>query len=327
MPRLLMMMSDEYARDAFVQGATGLSGWLVDYAEDLQELQMALSMHHWDILALDTASFERVESLKPAYLQSLGKQLSVIVLIEPEQLGQEESLLGFEVAGVVPCDKKWLTEPRRVYGRLRLMVWLWRKHNELRISQIKKARRDAELAVLSELSRELFGVMDEKTLIMHIVHGLGVRCQNAAVAYLSTEPVEDEYMPGLFSDSEVEDLDRELTFNDHTTEPALNIIHQYAQDDELLAFLQPKQHDSWVGALNQQSPVVFRRKPSLGAFPGMEPVWHRLKHGCVFIVPVWGRVEPLGLLIVAELELQHGEPLWSSHGLQTLAHQLPAPSN
>ena len=337
MPRLLLALSQERVAQSMIDAAHGMSGWMVEMAADPQEFWQLLRLADWDILGLDEATVSWIHAPE-APLAALIEPLCVVLLVALSRVGYEERLLRPQLHAVVPLSEGWIEQPDLMYGRLRLMANHWRSFKQERTSALLAQQRQEELEALAGLAVELGRAHEEARVIEGLLEGLLARSRDAAVAYLErVEPPAPQTAEissdGLVFDSEVEDLgDRLRTGRTSSligasraapiSEPGsgmLRLAAQRSHQEGLLACLPPRPHPSWESLLAQRQPTIFERRPVHGVFPGLEPLWHRLKRGFVALVPVWGAGAPLGVLIFAQLTLERGRSAWSAVSLQGIA--------
>lgn len=323
MPRLLLLLSDEQKTSALVEAAQGLSGWMVDAASDAHELGQMLQAFDWDILALDQDTAEIVAQVKTSHAGKRLESLCTCLLVEVSMLGYEDRLLNLNAHAIIPMAREWCADLGIRYGRLRMMAAAWKTFTQQRTCEQRAMQRQTELAALSQLANVLAQPSTCPVIISRVLQGL-IRHGGAgmACAYLEWTlviPDEPPIPEGLFSESEAEDLESELHASYEPPSHKLTLIDQLSADESLMVCLPPKPHPSWERFLFEHQPTIFERRPAQGVFPGLEPIWYRLKRGSVSLVPVWGGGRPLGILIVAELELWRAQPLWSSAGLEALA--------
>ncbi len=289
-------------------------------------LDGALREARWDVLALDAdALAERLDALRA--LCEAHPQLPVVVLGQGAASAQ---MLAALEAGV----EVWLSwpepsEPEAMGAMLQLIAHHAQRARLARQGAQRLARSEVELAAINELARQLAHTLDQDAMVAQALRCVTQTCRKGAAAYLSwgvETPPEDEPSPGigLFTESEAEDLEQTLAISrEIELSPArtLTLVSQRSAD-RLLVCLPPLMHPSWEEFLSRQRPLLLYQRPALGMFPGLEPLWHRLREGVVALVPIWGRVEPLGILILAEMSLSaRGEHL-SEEGLEAIAGQL-----
>ena len=181
--------------------------------------------------------------------------------------------------------------------------------------QHQRASRDQELRAIYRFIHALDGSLDERAFLSQVVAMLVAACHRGAAAYLELiHP--DDLPPGLdplFSESEVEGVSdsseaiAEALSGATKSSPELSLatlqVVEQAATDRLLVCLGPQMHASWLELLERRHPVLFRRAPASGHFPGLEPLWHRFKRGGeVVFVPIYEGDRPRGALVVAELE-------------------------
>lgn len=327
MPRLLLMLSDRQKADSLIEAAQGLSGWMVDHADDLDEAAQMLGSIEWDIMALDQDTIELIAPLRAQQWRDQLDGVCLCLLVELSMLGYEDRLLGLGAHAIIPMSSQWCGDLAIRYGRLRLMATAWRDFHSLRQAASRAQQREAELRALSQLSQALDRADSVEMIVSRVLQSLTRQddAQDVVCAYLewvSPSPEEPALPEGLFSESEAEDLEHGLVLEpSDSLQRQLVIMDQRAGDESLMVCLPPKPHPSWDGLSRQRQPMVFTRRPAAGAFPGLEPLWYRLRRGVISLVPVWGD-EALGVVVIAQLDLGRHEALWSVSGLETLASMM-----
>lgn len=324
MHRVLLTTQRELVSRSWREVTRGAQGWVLELQEGVAAGLAALAQDRWDVWLVDAALIEQGAQEGEARYAPLERagQLGVMVGVVLES-GQ----------ALASSRARWLERgthevfeapggAQALSQQLRVLEVGQRRWRAAQRHQAQGARRGAELLGLNALVHALANSLDQATIIYKVLSILVGLCRRGAVAYLEVVSREDALRAPeqLFSESEAEAWGLGLESNQGEAEPLpLRVVDQIA-DDRLLVCLRPSPHPSWQRLFERNAPMELRERPSWGSFPGLEPLWHRLQEGVVFLVPLWGREEPLGVLVLAELELDalQEAPL-SLEALQSMA--------
>ena len=219
-------------------------------------------------------------------------------------------------------------------------VALAARHDGLQSSRARERAHQTELIGMNAIVQAISISLDGKEIIRRTIAILVDLCQRGAAAYLTLQPFQPPPAvtpsEGLFSESEAEDLSRILEEPSWISDEASSAsssprahapyhltVKEQCAADRLLVCMSPEPHSSWDALVEGRRPLTLRARPAEGELPGMEPIWHRLREGCVTLLPIWGHSGPLGVLVVAELALSMSiEPSFGPHSLETIGSLL-----
>ena len=156
--------------------------------------------------------------------------------------------------------------------------------------------RGADLLALNALVHALANSLDRPELIKRALTLLCNFCHQGAAAFIEVVAPEQQ-----------DNLSETMRAHAQPSPPNADHVHRLRladqiASDRLLVCLRARAHRSWGELLLGVEPMVLSRRPEGDDFPGLEPLWHRFVEGRVFLIPVQGFSEPLGVLVIAELD-------------------------
>lgn len=288
--------------------------WSVTWESSLESACMELERGGFDVWLVDEELLDHDPLVWLEHVHTHAPRLCMVIFCATPQ-GQRDRLTWLELGAHDVIYWGALRDNVRAERLFLLLETLSRRVHSAQHTRMQRAHLNRELRGIYQFIHEIGSTLDERAIIIKAIDLFLNACHVGAVAYL--EFSRDEHVPEgldvLFSESEVDTVDvyvGDLTQAladaqdariEHSTMGMLNVVEQ-ASSDRLLVCLGPQMHHSWSQVLEHKSPVLFRRRPTVGMFPGLEPLWHRLGGGMVFFVPVWGRNQVFGLFVVSELE-------------------------
>ncbi len=301
-----------------LEGARGI--WRVSWQHSLELACLELGHGEFDVWLVDELLLEHDPMLWVENVQTHSPDLCVVIFQTTMQ-GRRDRLTWLELGAYDVVHWDWLRDELKVERLSMLLDSILQRFKRSMESFEQRRLLGRELRDLYRFIHALGGTLDEHAIIAKAMELFLDACHLGAVAYLQLEPGEGQLSEGLdtlFSESEIDGVDSHLDVVQRVYQESsegldlsrcqLNVLEQ-ASADRLLVCLGPQMDQSWVRVLGQRHPVLFRRKPLAGEFPGLDPLWHRMEEGLVFFVPIWGRTDPLGIFVVAELAPQASDAL------------------
>jgi signal transduction histidine kinase len=281
----LALHRDELAR---LQSARE-SELLVFGAQDMAEALIMLARGVWDVFIIARSALGAEPARALATLREGAGQAACFVVIRPDELHLEASLLSAGAHELL-C---WPPDALAPHHLDALLLRLER-HRQLQHAQSCAVRERAEHDHLRALVEFQLVAPDFGDLALYTVQLCSERGRGGAAAFLRLSP-----------------------------QGQLYVQHQAAQD-RLLVCLPPASHTTWSSLLAEGKPVRFTQRPAPGLFPGLEALWHRLRTGHVTLVPLVGKhTGPIGVFVIAELQTPRGaEPVFSLPGLELLGRMI-----
>lgn len=297
--------------------------WRVTRQSSLELASMELDHGAFDMWLVDAALLQHDPMLWLERVQVHSPQLCVVIFCGSDAGRQRDRLTWLELGAhdVVYWDE--LKAEMRVSRLAMLLESILHRSRRTMESISQRQLLAKELRGLYRFIHVLGGELDEQTIVKRAMNLFLGSCHKGAIAYIELTEREDHTphsgeLETLFSESEVDlidDTEASVSSNPSPTSVGDEIseisrlmdtyslqVMEQASHDRLLVCLGPTMERAWASVLAQRQPVLFRRRPEQGSFHGLEPLWHRLEEGMVFLVPVWGYDDPFGLFVVAELD-------------------------
>ncbi len=272
----------------------GLATWALDVGERVEvfhdplEAAEALARSRRPIVACVSSS--AVERVGPHGVAALKQACHPAPLVVASSRVSSESVrwLSWGIDALTPVDPSGSVDESNASHAL--LTSMSGRAFELTSTRRELAQRDAELSGLDALSHATAGALDADTIVHRSLTILTGMLFRPAAAFIALVGGDSDARAGL---------EQEETFH------RLELVEQLAHD-RLLVCAHPEPHKSWDELLDANAPLVFGAAPSEGAYPGLEPLWYRLRGGAAALVPVWGRTSPIGVLVLAELQPLEG---------------------
>lgn len=286
--------------------------WTMEFCSSIQKARELLSFHTFDGWCLHIDALPEQEPTQELSrllreLRALRPRMTVILMLEDPYALRT----GWLEVGI---DDVWLASPTWTPERLGDFFELISHHSERHGAGsgafAPVGRRGVELLGLNALVHGLTSALERSEIIhraLTVVCGL---CRKGAVAFLELQPEQEEGEAELLFSSEgvlvspSDDEDTEV-YEDNEEESKQEVRLRLAEQlahDRLLVCLHPEVHSSWEELCHSGTPLMLKQRPEPGHFPGLEPLWHRFKKGYVFLVPVKGVEQPIGVLVIGELD-------------------------
>jgi signal transduction histidine kinase len=263
--------------------------WLVFGAQNIAEALAMLARGAWDLFLVSHAALGAEPARALAALREGASQAACFVVLDADTLHHEARLLQWGAHDVLFWPSPQLELHHLDTLRLRL-----ERHRQLHHAQLFAGRERMEHEHLQALVDLQLTAPDFGDLMHFAVQLLSERGRAGAAAFLELN-----------------------------AQGQLHVLHQAAQD-RLLVCLPPAAHPTWSRLIEERVPIRFSQRAAPGLFPGLEALWHRLRSGHVTLIPLSGaRFSPIGVLIVAELQLPRGvDPIFSTSGLERIGRML-----
>jgi signal transduction histidine kinase len=290
MYRVLVTLELESHRDELARLHTMREDeWIVFGAQDMAEALAMLGRGAWDLFLVSFAALGAEPARALAALREGAGQAACFVVLDAASMRHESRLLQWGAHDVLCWPDPTLDLHHLDTLRVRL-----ERHRQLHNAQHYASRERLEREHLQALVDFQLTAPDFGDLLHFAVQLFRDRGRAGAAAFLKLDE-----------------------------QGQLHVVHQAAQD-RLLVCLPPAQHPTWSNLIEHKTPVRFTQRPAPGLFPGLEALWHRLRSGHVTLIPLSGaRFGPIGVLVVAELQLPRGaDPIFSSSGLELIGRML-----
>lgn len=300
--------------------------WSLEYRAGVEKAREVLSFHFFSCWFLHVDEFP--DGPTPSFSRLLRELRAlrpgmVVVLFVEDPFQAKSPWLEAGVDEIFPLAPDGWSHART--DDLLALVSAHTERLELRQTAFAPVgRRGVELLGLNALVHGLSNALDRSEIVHRALTTICGLCRKGAVAFLDFKEQEEMKTDSaeLFS-SEIEDGGRPDAIlpptSDSETPRQLRLVEQLAHD-RLLVCLHPKNHSSWDALFEMDSPLMLRQRPEPGLYPGLEPLWHRFKAGFVFLVPVQGVSDQLGVIVIGELdEVRSHEAPFSEESLVAMS--------